>query len=221
MRWQPLILAALLAVPSTLAQGTFLYTFYEDPSAPLAITAHFEATAQMVASGVVDYSYTGTPNWFASHGVQLEALSFHFNVDPARGWLLQGSAGAWYLDGDIQMYVGPGYINISQFDRNDQTVVDYYSGGFWTVLHVPEPSALSLVGLSLAIWFIRRNSGEARRPPKPPPEDVVWPRGPGHNFATPRRWETDTIAARIYDFVWQLTSTGAIFTPPQSPSTAE
>jgi hypothetical protein len=47
------------------------HTFYEDPSAPLAITAHFEAAAQMLASGVVDYLHTGTPIWFASHGAKL------------------------------------------------------------------------------------------------------------------------------------------------------
>jgi hypothetical protein len=158
MRWHPLILAGLLAVPSALAQGTFQYTWH---GASNVFQASFQVTADENQPGQQFYSST----FLSSIAIVSPDGTIRYSDDPSPGDnFAYGQYGPpLRITLDLlkpqsqrevhAMGTGPTWGLIQEFNLTDQSLL-YSENGFWTATEVPEPSSGLLIPFGIAAWFL-------------------------------------------------------------------
>jgi hypothetical protein len=168
MRWQPLILAALLAVPSALAQGNFLYTWHGNSGyfqASFQIPPEENQPGQYFEDGTFKATFT-----LASPTTTYPAAGGSFSGEDASGFnpnlvlsvtTTDPNSGTGVHVVGIGSY--PGFYAIEEYQLTTPSVLLWRESGYWTSAAVPEPSAPRLAALALLSFYALTNGYGRRR----------------------------------------------------------
>jgi hypothetical protein len=162
MKWQPLILAALLAVPSAIAQGNFLYTWHGN-------SGYFQASFQVPPE-------ENQPGQYFEGGLFESTFSI---TSPNTTYPVSGGS---FTGADASGYGPPLILHVRMTDPVGQTEIAAvgYSGsyvireypianpgsvlwlesGYWGVAQVPEPTVPALLSLGASALLWRSFSGK-------------------------------------------------------------
>jgi hypothetical protein len=157
-----LLFGLLFCTTSALAQGTFLFTWHGDSN---YFAGSFEVTADDMQTngGFTSQLFHDSLHFVAPDGYVYD--SSQLASQPSGRFLPQLNP---ILDLDIRFFNPTTVRGLNVFAMPDYGVAyisgTWYENGYWTYAGVPEPSAVTLLGLGALAWAavrMRRRRGRA------------------------------------------------------------